>query len=156
MPTGANPFENMNPDQMQAMTQMTQAIQRLPKGQMQRLQMIMQKAMSGKDVTREAQEFEKTLPLELQQMMRNFQMPGMPGMGGAADMGAATGAIETSGIPVGDVGGSAMSAEDARRIVEEAAAKGDISADQAKDLLSASPEAEKKSKLSGFFKFGKK
>src|SRR6185437_6087594 len=44
-------LENMDP---QYIKQVTQALQRLPKGQMQRLQSIMQKAMSGKDVSAEA------------------------------------------------------------------------------------------------------
>src|SRR5689334_14498366 len=59
------------------MMQLMQAIQRLPRGQVQKLQGLMQKAMSGKDVSREAQEFERTLPLEFQEMMRGFKLPGM-------------------------------------------------------------------------------
>src|SRR4051812_43394405 len=43
-------LENMDP---QWMGQVSQALQRLPKGQLQRLQSIMQKAMHGKDVTDE-------------------------------------------------------------------------------------------------------
>src|SRR4051812_29694277 len=46
--TGNNPMANMDP---QVMMQVSQALQRLPKGQLQRLQNLMQKAMSGKDVT---------------------------------------------------------------------------------------------------------
>ncbi|MGZ3697823.1 MAG: SEC-C metal-binding domain-containing protein, partial [Bdellovibrionota bacterium] len=71
---GADPFGGQM-DQAQMM-QVMQALQRLPRGQVQKLQAIMQKAMGGKDVTREAQEFERTLPLEFQEMMRGFQMPG--------------------------------------------------------------------------------
>jgi hypothetical protein len=159
-PAGPNPFENMGEDQMAMMAQMSQALQRLPKGQMARLQGIMQKAMAGKDVTRESQEFEKTLPLELQQMMRNFQMPGMPPMGGGAPgagMGDLLGAPASLALPdSGETGGGAMSAEDARKIVEEAVAEGKLTSDQAKDLLAAVPSTEKESKLSKFFKFGKK
>src|SRR5437868_1454584 len=56
-----NPFaaggeSGFDPSQLdpQWMAQFSGALQRLPKGQMQRLQAMMQKAMSGKDVTREA------------------------------------------------------------------------------------------------------
>ena len=47
------------------------AIQRLPKGQLQRLQMLMQKAMAGKDVARELEEFQRTLPPSFQEMLKN-------------------------------------------------------------------------------------
>lgn len=47
------------------------AIQRLPKGQLIRLQGLMQKAMSGKDVARELEEFQKTLPPSFQEMLKN-------------------------------------------------------------------------------------
>ena len=47
------------------------AIQRLPKGQMARLQSLMQKAMAGKDVAREMEEFQRTLPPSFQEMLKN-------------------------------------------------------------------------------------
>src|SRR6185437_6588215 len=77
-PGGGN-FEQFR-DQMdpQMIQQFTQMLGRLPKGQLQKLQSIMQRAMAGKDVTREAQEFEHTLPLEMQNLMHSIQMPGMP------------------------------------------------------------------------------
>src|SRR5690242_3807878 len=52
-------LDSMDP---QMLMQMTQAFQRLPKGQLQRMQALMQKAMNGKDITAEAQEFERSLP----------------------------------------------------------------------------------------------
>lgn len=55
------------------MAQFSQAFQRLPKGQMQRLQSLMEKAMHGKDITQEAESFGQSLPLEMQQMIQNFQ-----------------------------------------------------------------------------------
>src|SRR6185437_6434547 len=84
MPGGGS-FEQFR-DQMdpQAMQQVSQALGRLPKSQLQKLQNIMQRAMAGKDVTREAQEFEHSLPVELQTLLQSVQMPGMPAMGGAA------------------------------------------------------------------------
>ncbi len=62
----------------------SQALQQLPKGQMQRLQSLMQKAMAGKDVSREAAEFEQSLPPGFREMMASFQTLGqtpvqMPG-----------------------------------------------------------------------------
>lgn len=47
------------------------AIQRLPKGQLARLQGLMQKAMAGKDVARELEEFQRTLPPSFQEMLKN-------------------------------------------------------------------------------------
>ena len=47
------------------------AIQRLPKGQLSRLQALMQKAMAGKNVTRELEEFQRTLPPSFQELLKN-------------------------------------------------------------------------------------
>lgn len=51
------------------------ALQRLPKGQVQRLQSIMQKAMVGKDVTREAEDLERSLPAEFKSLIDSFKPP---------------------------------------------------------------------------------
>lgn len=53
--------------------QMTQALTRLPRGQMQKLQSLMQKAMLGKDVSQEAKAFEATLPVEFQSLLGQLQ-----------------------------------------------------------------------------------
>ena len=45
------------------------AIQRLPKGQLQQLQILMQKAMSGKDVTRELETLQRKLPPSVQELL---------------------------------------------------------------------------------------
>lgn len=127
------------------MMQVTQALQRLPKGQLQRLQGIMQKAMSGKDVSREAAEFERTLPPDFQNLMQSLAAT----MGGMGGMGGAMGAMPETAAPTGspDAG---LSVDEARKIVEKAAAEGKISADQATELLSAAqtdqsaPAGEKK------------
>lgn len=118
MPPG---LEGVTPEMM---SQVAQMLQRLPKGQLQRLQGIMQRAMAGKDVTREAQEFEKTLPAEFQQMLGGFQLPAMAGLPAA--------------------GGGEMTPEQAREIVARAAAEGKISSEQAQALLSTS-QADKTS-----------
>lgn len=141
-PGGFDPSK-MDP---QMMLQFTQALQRLPKGQLQRLQGIMQKAMSGKDVTRESEDFERTLPPDIQQLMISFasQMQQMQAMGGMPG-GATSGASQTPALPALD--GAGMSADQAREIVAAAAAEGKISKEEAEKLLTASStgtEEEKK------------
>ena len=122
-------FGNLDP---QMMTQVAQAVQRLPKGQMHRLQALMQKAMSGKDVSKEAAEFEQTLPLEFQNLMRTFAMQSAfaaQAQQNAAEEGASTSAQE-------------MTVDQAKEVIEKAAAAGKISSQQAEELLQVS-EPEK-------------
>lgn len=143
MPPG---MENMDP---QMMAQAAQMLQRLPRGQLQRLQSIMQRAMAGKDVTKEAEEFQKTLPPDFQQMMTQFAMvAGQSGMmgPGAGEGAPALGAPASSG---------AMTEEEARKIVEAAAKQGKLSDDQAKELLQAEPSSESDEKSKGIGKFWK-
>ena len=52
------------------LAQFSGAIQRLPKGQLQHLQALMQKAMAGKDVARELEEFQRKLPPSFQEMLK--------------------------------------------------------------------------------------
>lgn len=124
------------------MMQFTQALQRLPKGQLQKLQGIMQRAMSGKDVTQDAAEFEKSLPPDLQQLMFSFagQMQGMGGMG----MGAGAPAIEAE---------TGMTEDQAREIVAAAAAEGKVSKEEAEKLLAASSTGTEEEKKNSFSKF---
>ncbi len=131
MPPG---MENMTPEMM---TQVALMLQRLPKGQLQKLQSLMQRAMSGKDVAREAEEFQRTLPPEFQQMLM--------GMAPAMGMGMAPPPAATH-----ESGG--MSEEEARKIVADAAAAGKISSTEAETLLK--PEPKGVGKL--WQKFGKK
>jgi hypothetical protein len=146
-PGGAFPG-GFDPSKMdpQMMLQFTQALQRLPKGQLQRLQSIMQRAMAGKDVTRESEEFERTLPPDIQHLMVSFAAQ-MQAMGGMSGMGAAPADAQTPAAaapaPSGEGG---MTEEQARQIVAAAAAEGKISQDDAQKLL----ENEKKT---GFGKF---
>jgi hypothetical protein len=129
-----------------AMAQMSQLLQRLPKGQMQRLQSLMQKAMSGKDVSREAEAFEQTLPLEFQQLVRSMAPP--------APRDEATAPAAAASAP-----GAAMSEEEARRLVAEAAATGKISPEEAEGLLhskapeGAEPSSEEAPKTKGIGRF---
>jgi hypothetical protein len=52
------------------LAQFSSAIQRLPKGQLQQLQAIMQKGMQGKDVTRELEELQRRLPPSVQELLK--------------------------------------------------------------------------------------
>jgi flagellar capping protein FliD len=127
---GQNPmdpgmFGNLDP---QMMTQVAQAVQRLPKGQMHRLQSLMQKAMSGKDVSQEAAEFEQTLPLEFQNLMRTFAM--QSAMAAQAQSSASSDAASPAG--------SEMTVDQAKEVIEKAAAAGKISSQQAEELLQVS------------------
>lgn len=68
-----NPMAGFDPSKMDLewLATFSAAIQRLPKGQMARLQNLMQKAMAGKDVARELEEFQRTLPPSFQEMLKN-------------------------------------------------------------------------------------
>jgi hypothetical protein len=129
------------------MVQMAQMFQRLPKGQLQRLQSIMQRAMSGKDVTREAAEFEKTLPVEFQSMLQG--MAGMAGMAGAA------GGSPAAALPEATTDTPSITEDEARKIVAEAAESGRLSKEEADKLLAAENQA-KSGGIGKFFGFGKK
>lgn len=139
----AAPSENALPDPSalgnfdpQMMMQMSQALQRLPKGQLQRLQAIMQKAMSGRDVTQEAKELERSLPVDFQNMVRTWTQS-MGAMGAMASNGS-SGAVEAAASEMPE-----MTEEQARALVAEAASEGKISEEQAKELLNTPPESKK-------------
>jgi hypothetical protein len=124
MPAGFDPSQ-FDPNQFDPnmMLQFSQMMSKLPKGQLQKLQNLMQKAMAGKDVTREAKEFETSLPVEFQTLLGGFQMP-------AAAMGA--------GLPDITLDSDAapqMTEEQARAIVDAAAKDGKISSEEAGELL---------------------
>lgn len=117
------------------MAQMTKTLQRLPRGQLMKLQNIMQRAQSGQDVSREAQAFESMLPPEFSQMAMQMMMA--QGMGGGAS--------------------PEMDASEAKQIVAKAVAEGKMTEAQASELLGGETseailaQAEKKG-ISGFFK----
>jgi hypothetical protein len=139
LPAGFDPSQ-FDPNMM---LQFSQMMSKLPKGQLQKLQNLMQKAMAGKDVTREAKEFESSLPVEFQTLLGGFQMPG--GMPGIPNMGGATGLpdIEANAVPQ-------MTPEEARAIVDAAAKEGKISSEKASELLKEpTPKASLWKKFSG-------
>ena len=65
LPGGVDP-NSFDPEMM---AQFTKMISKLPKGQLNKLQSLMQKTMKGKDVSADAKDFEQGLPVELQQML---------------------------------------------------------------------------------------
>jgi hypothetical protein len=67
--TAASQFDPSKMD-LNWLAQFSGAIQKLPKGQLQRLQSLMQKAMAGKDVARELEEFQRTLPVSVQELLK--------------------------------------------------------------------------------------
>ena len=164
LPAGAPP--GFSPDQMDSaqMMQVAQMLQRLPKGQMQKLQSIMQRAMAGKDVTREAGDFEKTLPLDLQNMLHSMKLPGMPEAGATPEATAMlSGPVTAAELEAASAPASApeMTPEQARALVEEAAREGKISREEADRLLANSaggetPAPETSSGISKLFRWGKK
>jgi len=70
-PAGFDPSQ-LNPEWM---AQMQTAMKRLPKGQLFKLQKLIAKAMVGKDVSQDIAAFEKTLPTELQGLLKNAPIP---------------------------------------------------------------------------------
>ncbi len=64
--------ESFDPSKMDLswLAQFSSAIQRLPKGQLQQLQALMQKGMQGKDVTRELEELQRRLPPSVQELLK--------------------------------------------------------------------------------------
>lgn len=126
-------FSNMDP---QMMSQISQGLQRLPKGQLQRLQAIMQKAMNGKDVSSEAQELERSLPKDFQEMIQGLtatygasMFQGMQQPEGGAEGPLALPEPSAQGQSPG------LTEEQARELVAKAAAEGKISQEQAESLL---------------------
>src|SRR5690606_32545421 len=115
-----------DPSQMdpQMMMQMAQALQRLPRNQMNKLQSIMQRAMAAEDVSKEAAELERMLPPKFKQMMEQFQpqmAAGLSAMGGATPQ-TPHEVEELIAEEIGeqtteDTAGADMSADSAREIV---------------------------------------
>lgn len=105
------------------MNQMAQALQRLPRPQLQKLQSLMQRAMAGKDVAAEAAQLEKMLPPEFASMAQQMMMSGAMGGGAAAP-------VE---MPKTD--------DDAKKIIAEAVAAGTMKAEEAKALLGDEADA---------------
>lgn len=92
--TGGGDAPAFDPSKMDLnwLAQFSSAIQRLPKGQLQQLQALMQKAMAGKDVTRELEEFQRKLPPSVQELLK--KSPELDAQMNAAQQSGATPASE--------------------------------------------------------------
>jgi len=69
--SGGSPQFDPSKMDLNWLAQFSSAIQRLPKGQMQQLQALMQKAMAGKNVTRELEELQRKLPPSFQELLQS-------------------------------------------------------------------------------------
>lgn len=170
-------LENFDP---QMLLELSQAMQKLPKGQLQRFQSIMQKVMSGQDVTAEANRLEQSLPLEFQALMHRWGetmgQAGVPSGIGGFENPPIVFVPESSEVSANifpelpepelpepklsesRISEPKMSEEQARELVAKAAQEGLIPEEEAASLLKESAENElEKSKSGGFFRrFSKK
>ncbi len=121
---GLEQLEGMNPEML---AKMTQAFQRLPKGQLQKMQALMQKAMSGKDITREAQEFERSLPADFQTLMQTLAQ--------SSDLFPSSEAPHLPNMEAVNEVTPSMTEERARELIAKAAADGTLSQEEAQILL---------------------
>lgn len=118
------------------MMQLSQMMQRLPKGQLQKFQAIMRKAMAGKDVAQELSQLERTLPPQFQAFLRSSPM--------------GTGVPATPATNPVNKSTEEMDEKAARGIIEQAVKEGRISKEQGENLLrqdqgeAAPPEAPSK------------
>jgi hypothetical protein len=69
---GESAMPQFDPSKMDLtwLAEFSAAIQRLPKGQLQQLQSLMQKGMMGKDVTRELEDLQRKLPPSVQELLK--------------------------------------------------------------------------------------
>lgn len=134
MPGGMDPFAGFNPE---VMSQMMGAFQRLPKGQLQKMQALMQKAMRGKDITRESKEFERSLPKDFQEMFRSLATA-QEAMQQSQARAQVAEAEEKKAVASA---AAQMTEEQARELVQKAAEQGKIAKTEAAKLLGAQPEA---------------
>lgn len=127
-------LEDFDPQMAQ---QFTQALQRLPKGQLQRLQSMMQRAMNGKDVSAEAAEFEKTLPADFQQIMQTWGMAAASSLGQMPGDSPAISSEPSLEVSQGSANqdSAEMTEEKARELVARAIADGTLSQEQGAALL---------------------
>lgn len=126
--------QGLNPDDipMDAFSGMMQAFQKLPKAQARKFQSLMQRAMSGEDVSNEMAVLEKQLPPQFQEMMAGM-MPETQGQDSQDD--------------------TPMSEDEAKKVLEKAIASGQISEKEADEFLnSTQDQKEKKPWFKSMFK----
>lgn len=131
----------LDPDMMQ---QMQKAIKRLPRGQVMQMQNLMQKAMRGEDIASVADQFEKTLPADFQELMRGL----------AFQAAAQQAEVPAAPVPTQEE----MDLEEARQVVAAAMEAGSLSRTEGEELLqSKEPNAPAAAKARSWPKWlGKK
>lgn len=74
--SASSPF-GIDPSQFDPamLAQFSQSMQRLPKGQLQQFQMLMSKAMAGKDVANELATLQSKFPMDFQKMIADMPIP---------------------------------------------------------------------------------
>ena len=120
------------------MQQMFASLQRLPRGQLQRLQGLMQKAQQGQNVAREAAELERMLPPEFKAFAIALQNQWMGG--GATPPEEALSEAQAEAVVMQAVKDGKMSVEQAKTLGVDAQAV-------AEAISSAQVDAPKKSGL---------
>lgn len=124
-----------DPSQMDPamMAQINQALMRMPKGQLAKMQNLMQRAMSGQDVTQELMAMEKSLPPQLKALMAQANP-----MAGSMVAGMAASAADEAQVVeevAPEVAADDLSVHEAKQIVEDALKRGEISKEEAEKLL---------------------
>ena len=127
-PAGWDPeaLKQMNPEMM---GQVTSALKRLPKGQLQRLQTLFQQAMNGKDISAELAVFEKSLPPDLREMAQGWS--------------SSLAAMNVLPALQGDPQKDEMSVEQAKEIIKQAVQAGELNEEKAQSLLEGMTSQEK-------------
>lgn len=134
----ASALSGFDPSQMdpQWLAEVQKMMQKMPRGQLQKMQSVMQKAMAGKDVSREAAELDQMMPPELIEMMKSGPMA----------------SLMTQTEAQAAAKDQEMSVEQARQLVEEAAMRGEISSEEAQGLLAETKEVQAPGKFGQFWR----
>ncbi len=115
------------------MMELSRLVQQLPPEQLNRMQTLMHNMMAGLDVSREMQEFEKTLPPGFREKMVSL----VGAAGGPSAFGVPFGLNQTSSPPPSSAASDELpgSVKDARLTVLRAVSIGSMAPDKAYDIL---------------------
>jgi hypothetical protein len=129
---GGMNFQGFDPSQMdpKALMEISQLVQQLPGHQLNRMQSLMHNMMAGFDVSKEMEEFEKTLPPGFKEKLTGL-MGASAFQTAAATTGGAAPAIE---VPAAS-SSEPMDVKSARLTILRAVASGSVSPEEAEGLL---------------------
>jgi hypothetical protein len=141
-------FPNFDPSKMdpKVLMELSQLLRQLPPEQLQKMQSLMHNMMAGFDVSREMEEFEKTLPPGFREKLMSSMMGAMPGGMPGGAMGGMPGfqgkivppGSEDSGPEVTtEASSSEMGVREARLTILRAVAAGQLPPEEAERLLFA-------------------